>query len=118
MSFKTEVKYIQGLNQEITFHVGKSAAGNFDIIDNANENDLWFHINNESSAHVIADVPDSVDRKNLKYIAKHGAIMCKQNSRFKKSKTPVDIIYTKIKNVEKTKILGKVEISEGKIMRV
>jgi len=116
MSFKTEVKFIQGLNEEITFHVGKSAAGNFEIIDNANENDLWFHIDNESSAHVVASIPENIDRKKLKYIIKQGAILCKQNSRFKK--VAADVIYTKIKNIEKTSIVGMVRVTDGKIVRI
>lgn len=118
MSYKTEKKFIQGLNQEIMFHIGKSADGNFEIIDNAEENDLWFHIDNESSCHVIASIPESMDRKNMKYIVKQGAILCKQNSRFKTSKTAVGIIYTKVKNIEKTDIPGKVIVSEGKIVSV
>lgn len=116
MSFKTEVKFVQGLNEEITFHVGKSAAGNFEIIDNADENDLWFHIDNESSAHVVASIPENMDRKKLKYIVKQGAILCKQNSRFKK--VPTDVIYTKIKNIEKTSIVGMVRVTDGKIVRI
>lgn len=118
MSFTTEANYIYGLKQEITFHIGKSASGNFDIIDNADENDLWFHVDNEPSSHVVANIPNNIDRKNVKYIIKQGAILCKQNSKFKKSKMAVNIIYTRVKNVSKTNIIGKVEISEGKIVTV
>jgi len=115
MSYKTEVKFIQGLNQEIIFHVGKSAAGNFEIIDNAKDDDLWFHIDNKSSCHVVASVPEALDRKNIRYIVKQGAILCKQHSRFK---TKTTIVYTKIKNIEKTDIPGKVIVSEEKLINV
>jgi hypothetical protein len=115
MSYKTEVKFVQGLNQEITFHIGKSASGNFEIIDNADEDDLWFHVDNESSCHVIASIPENMDRKDIRYIVKQGAILCKQNSRFK---TKTNIIYAKVKNVEKTNIPGKVVVSEEKMVSV
>jgi predicted ribosome quality control (RQC) complex YloA/Tae2 family protein len=118
MSYKTEVKFVQGLNEEITFHIGKSPSGNFEIIDNADEDDLWFHVDNESSCHVVASIPENMDRKDIRYIMKQGAVLCKQNSKFKKSKTKTNIIYTKIKNVEKTDIPGKVEVSDGKNIRI
>jgi len=118
MSYKTEVKLIQGLNQDITFFIGKSAAGNFEIIDNADEHDLWFHLDNEASCHVIASIPETIDRKDLRYIIKQGAILCKQNSSTKNSKTKTNVVYTRVKNVEKTKIPGKVIVSEEKIISI
>jgi predicted ribosome quality control (RQC) complex YloA/Tae2 family protein len=118
MSFKTEVKLVQGIQEYITFYIGKNAYGNFEIIDNSEEDDLWFHVNNDSSCHVIASIPSTIDRKDVKYIVKQGAILCRQNSRFKSSKIPVDIVYTKIKNVEKTDIPGKVIVKDGKVVRV
>jgi predicted ribosome quality control (RQC) complex YloA/Tae2 family protein len=118
MSFKTETKYIPALSQEITFHIGKSAEGNFEIIDNADENDLWFHVEGDSSAHVIASLPDDIDRKKITYIVKQGAILCRQNSRLKSSKTAVKIIYTRIKNIEKTDIPGKVQVTNGTVISV
>jgi len=118
MSYKTEEMFIQGLNQEITFYVGKSAQGNFDIIDNAKEDDLWFHLDNEASCHVIASIPETVDRKNIRYIVKQGAILCKQNSILKNSKIKTDIIYARVKNIEKTFIPGRVVVKEGKIVSI
>uniref|UniRef100_A0A6C0BAI3 NFACT RNA-binding domain-containing protein n=1 Tax=viral metagenome TaxID=1070528 RepID=A0A6C0BAI3_9ZZZZ len=116
MSYKSEIKSIQGLN--ITFYIGKCAAGNFDIIDLAEENDIWFHINNESSAHVIASIPEQLDKKKIKYIIKQGAILCKQHSRFKTSKKSISIVFTKVKHITKTTIPGTVIITEEKIVHV
>lgn len=116
MSYKTEVKSFQGL--EITFHIGKSAVGNFEIIDNAKENDMWFHVDKEASSHVIAVIPEDFDKKNMKYVVKQGAILCRQHSHFKTLKKPVSIIYTKIKNITKTAIVGSVVVSEGKTVNV
>lgn len=116
MSYKTEVKSFQGL--EITFHIGKSASGNFEIIDNAKENDMWFHVDKEASSHVVAAIPDNFDKKFTKYVVKQGAILCRQHSHLKTSKKPISIIYTKIKNITKTAVVGSVVISQGKIVNV
>uniref|UniRef100_A0A6C0LD84 NFACT RNA-binding domain-containing protein n=1 Tax=viral metagenome TaxID=1070528 RepID=A0A6C0LD84_9ZZZZ len=116
MSYKTEIKCIRG--QNIIFYIGKCAAGNFDIIDLAEENDIWFHISNESSAHVIASIPENTDKKELKYIIKQGAILCKQHSRYKTSKQSTTIVFTKVKHVTKTTIPGTVIISEEKVVHI
>ena len=53
-SYTTQELHNQGLNQSILFYIGKSAKGNFEIIDLASPDDMWFHINGDSSAHVIS----------------------------------------------------------------
>jgi len=118
-NYKTEEHYNQALQRPITFHIGKSAAGNFGILDIASEPDnIWFHINQESSAHVIAIMPDDLDRKQVKYIIKQGAVLCKQHSRYKTAKNPVEVLYAKVKHVQKTDVLGTVQVKEGKVVRV
>ena len=116
--YKIEEQYNQGLKTMITFYIGKSAAGNFEIIDISDPDDIWFHINNDSSAHVIAKMPINIDKKDIKYIIKHGAVICKQNSKYKSAKTPTEIIYAKIKHIEKTSTIGAVHVIDGKIVRV
>ena len=116
--YKIEEQYNQGLKMAITFYIGKSAAGNFEIIDISEPDDIWFHINNDSSAHVIAKLPADFNKKDLKYIIKHGAVICKQNSKYKTAKVPTEIIYTKVKNIEKTNTIGSVHVTDEKIVRV
>ena len=36
--------FIPKLNQEIEFVVGKNAQENFDIIEEAEPHDIWFHV--------------------------------------------------------------------------
>jgi predicted ribosome quality control (RQC) complex YloA/Tae2 family protein len=114
MKYKIEERYISNLNMNITFYIGKNAAGNFDIIDMSKPNDMWFHINNISSAHVIASIPDKLDKKDIRYIIKQGAILCKQHSKTHES----TIIYTTINNVKKTDIIGSVIITNDKIIKI
>ena len=75
---KTENIFLQGLNREITFHIGQNKKENFDVIDKGNEEDLWFHANEISSCHVVANIPKDIKNKDKKYIIKAGGILCKK----------------------------------------
>lgn len=107
--------FIPAVNKEIQFIIGNNAKENFDIIDSAKENDIWFHINNEPSCHVIAIIPinEKLSKKQLSKIVVQGACICKNNSKFKSCKN-VEIIHSNILNVAKTQILGKVNVINGK----
>lgn len=115
---KTKVLYIEGLNREITFHIGQNQNENFEIIDLGKPNDLWFHANNESSCHVVAILPEDIDKKDLRYIIKIGALLCKSNTNKLKSLNNVEIIYSQIKDVVKTLIPGCVKILNKKVIKI
>ena len=129
-------KYIASLKLSVVYKVGSNSKNNFDLIDEADSDDIWFHLNNESSCHVIAclknityttrddDMPncydlnfDELDKKEKHQIIKQGALLCKQYSRMKSMKN-VEIMYTKIENVEKTDITGSVITRKTKIVVV
>jgi len=98
----------------IQFTIGSNAQDNFTIIDNANMTDIWFHVgNNRPSCHVVASIPTNIQiyRKNMRYIIKQGAVLCKQHSKYVSEKN-VEIDYTCVKNITKTNIIGTVEISQ------
>jgi predicted ribosome quality control (RQC) complex YloA/Tae2 family protein len=113
---KTEILFVQGLNREITFYVGQNKNENFDVIDNGEEEDIWFHANNISSCHVVASVPSDISKKDKKYIIKTGALLCKNNTNKLKNIKNTEIIYTQIKNIEKTNVPGCVIIKNDKKM--
>lgn len=112
---KLESKYIASLKDSIDFKIGQNSQDNFDIIDSSNPNDIWFHLYGESSCHVIASINPEIklDKKQKRQIITQGALLCKQNSKHKSSKN-VNIIYTEIKNIEKTEIVGTVHVNEQK----
>ena len=133
---RTVTRYIPSLQLNVVFKVGKDAANNHQIIDESHKNDLWFHINNKPSCHVIArlqnirfttqdnDLPnyydihfDTLENKQKQQIIKQGALICKQFSKFKSEKN-VEVVYTKIENVVKTEIIGSVLASKSKIIIV
>ena len=106
---KTENILIQPLKREVLFHIGKNKEDNFKVIDTGNENDWWFHSSHDSSCHVVCEVPDNIDRSDIRYIIKMGALLCKNNTNKLKTQKNVEIIYTQIKNITKTAIAGCVQ---------
>jgi hypothetical protein len=50
----------------------------------------------------------TLDKKQKLQIIKQGALICKQNSKYK-SEPNLDIIYTNISNVIKTNVIGQVQ---------
>ena len=78
---------------------------------------MWFHANKISSCHVVAIIPKDITRKEIKYIIKAGAILCKKYTNKLKSLTNIEFVYTQIKNIEKTQYSGCVQIiNEKKIV--
>jgi len=112
---KTEVVFIQALKREIVFYIGRTQSENFDTIDKGGENDLWFHAKDVSSCHVVCEVPEDItSKKDMMYIIKAGALLCKSNTNKLKSERNIEIIYTLIKNVTKTAIAGCVTTQNTK----
>lgn len=116
---KTELRHIPALNCEIQFLVGTDAHDNFNIIDASEPTDMWFHLSGYSSCHVIAKMPHDIalDKKQKLQIIKQGALICKQNSK-RKSEQNVDVIYTTVSNITKTKIIGQVETTNVKHIEI
>jgi len=112
---KTENLFLQGLDREITFYIGQHKNENFDVIDKGDPDDLWFHANDVSSCHVVAIIPkDIILNKELRYIIKAGALLCKRYTNKLKNISKIEIIYTEIKNIEKTEYSGCVNIINQK----
>jgi predicted ribosome quality control (RQC) complex YloA/Tae2 family protein len=94
--------------REYTINIGRNALGNEFIIKNGNENDLWFHLENESSPHLVLERNEYI---TTEVIRKVGIEIYK----YKKSKD--NIIYTKITNVKCTKIPGSVITKQTKVLK-
>lgn len=94
--------FIQGLGFDVLFHIGKKQSDNFKAIDKGKPTDLWFHAKDISSCHVVCILPDSISKKELKYIIKMGALLCKQHTNKLKTIRNVEFIYTEIRNITKT----------------
>lgn len=118
---KTQKIFVNELKREIVFHIGVSAKDNFDVIDVGDSDDLWFHAKDESSCHVVAELPFRELNKKpdiIKNIIEIGANLCKENTHKLANKNRVPIIYTEVKNVKKTKTLGSVNVSSERTILV
>ncbi len=94
------------LDTTFTILVGKNAKANWQLIDEANPDDIWIHLDDgRPSPHIIIQNPDGL-KPSLQTI-KYGALQCKIHSKFaNQSKLP--IMYTPIKNVIKGDKVGSV----------
>ncbi len=109
--------HFDSLNMSIEYIIGQNAIDNFKIIDEANEYDMWFHIENHPSCHVLCSIPDNISKKDLLKIIKRGALCCKENSKYK-SEQSVSVIYTYVKNLVKTDIVGSVIANNSKSIKI
>ena len=114
---KRELVYFSQLQTDIEYLIGKNDQDNFNVIDNAKPNDIWFHLNDYPSCHVVALIPNNINKKNMKYITKQGALLCKQNSKYKLEKN-LSIVYTQVKNITKTDKIGLVISTNTKIIQI
>ena len=87
-----------------TIKIGKSAIENTELVKNANKSDIWFHLSDSPSCHVILETNAKLNQINRQVISRC-AYLCKMHS-----KTPpkCKVIYTQIENVQTTRIPGQV----------
>lgn len=95
------------LQNAIQFRIGKNKLENTKLIENSKPEDIWFHILNIPSCHVVVTLPENIDKKTKKTILKWGCIFCKKYS---KITNKCHIMYTEIKNVNCTENNGEVEV--------
>jgi predicted ribosome quality control (RQC) complex YloA/Tae2 family protein len=106
---KFEDIFFKNFNSAIRYSVGNNASENFSIIDCSKDSDIWFHVKDYASCHVVASIPEELKltKKDLRYIIKQGAVLCKKYSKYSNVKD-LTIIYTTISNVQKTNVIGSV----------
>ena len=103
-------------NCEYDIYIGQNSKENFDIIDSCVDTDIWFHVENMPSCHVILKTNDNM--KNIpRQVIKRCAYLCRINSNAKTLKKCI-IIYTTINNVTKTNIMGQVSLKQYKQINV
>ena len=104
-----EVVFEHG-SQSYMFLIGENKYENFDIIDESQATDVWFHVENEPSCHVILRNPNNDKMHDIpRQVIRRGVYLCKIHS---KAKTKITtIMYTPLKHVQKTNIVGKVIVS-------
>jgi len=98
-------------NQEYIILIGKSREENTELVNTSDPENIWFHVANSPSSHVILKTTCKVKDVPLQVI-KRCACLCKNHSK-SKSVSKCDIIYTQIKNIESTEIIGQVNTNSA-----
>lgn len=101
MNYITEDIYIN--DNLYIIYIGKNALGNEQIIKHSHPESLWFHFDNISSAHIILESKgDDIPKRYIHQVA------AKLFNYKKNIPNNIKVIYTQIKNVKLTNVLGTV----------
>lgn len=99
-------------NETYELWIGQNKHDNHAIIKAGNPNDIWFHLESVSSPHfVLNSRGDKIPKRYLNYIAS-------LFSQYKTGLSRYNVIYTQLKNVRLTNIIGTVTTSNTKIIRI
>jgi len=103
--------------EDYVIKIGENALDNWNLIDIAkiNPNNIWFHLDDYPSGHVICFVKN--DEEINKNVILFCASLCKEHSKQKYMKN-IKVIYTKIKNIKKTGEIGEVSVRKSQIVKI
>ena len=93
--------------ENFTIKIGKNDEENDNLIKEGGQNDLWFHIKNNPSPHGI--IHSDTKEEPTKDVIYKTAELVKSFSKYK-DLSKITIVYTKLKNIKRTNILGSVII--------
>ncbi len=98
---------------EYEIRVGQNKHENWELLDDADPNDLWFHVANASSAYVVLSVvpTHTVQKPVITYCAE----LCQAHSKMK-HETKCRVMYTQIRNVAKGKHIGEALVSDFNVI--
>ncbi len=103
-------------DQVFDIFVGTNSKENWEIIDGSGPDDLWFHVEDLPSGHVIIreqfNKSCNFDPIYPNQIISIAANLCKCQSKYK-DRTKLKIIYTQISNIKKGKEIGSVLVSKS-----
>jgi hypothetical protein len=115
---KQEVVVFPTMKEPVTFYIGQSQQENHDVIDLGKPTDLWCHLAEMSSSHVVACLPDGITRKQRGVILRRAALLCKTHTAKARSLTRVAITCASLRNVRKESTPGSVTVQDSTILYV
>jgi predicted ribosome quality control (RQC) complex YloA/Tae2 family protein len=90
--------------------IGENKQDNWDIIDSSQPYWIWFHVESGPSSHVILQIDENTSIKDIpRQVIKRCACLCKTHSSSKSLKN-IYIQYINIKDIEKTTVVGQVNL--------
>ena len=102
--------------ENLILKVGNNSSENDKLLNEADQNDIWFHLENMASPHGILFLKNINSDEIPKNILLECAEKIKENSKAKNFRK-VSVIYTFRKHIKKTNTLGKV-ITKKKINKI
>lgn len=105
---------------EFEYVIGKNAVGNTELCQTAASKDVWFHIANVPSAHLIYRNPTEISLEKLRTNGTIFSLALQlKKAHPKYSKIPeLAVIYTYIENIKVTKTPGLVITKSTKTIRI
>lgn len=95
--------------------IGQNAKENWNLIDESESDDLWFHLNNFKSCHIVLRQKKKITHDDLIYIAK----LVKENTSKCRDINNLKVCYCHIKDIKKCKSkLGSVIITNQKYINI
>ena len=111
-SKKKMVIFVKSSNPEYTIYLGKDKYENEDLIKYGFPIDIWFHVENYSSAHVYLRLPDNITCDKIpKEILEECCQIVKDSSKDGRKQEKVNICYTPWENLKKTNNMEIGEVS-------
>jgi predicted ribosome quality control (RQC) complex YloA/Tae2 family protein len=115
-----EIREILEDGTEITYIVGQSAGENSLLISKMGQNDIWIHLRNLTSPHVViksdGDAISEMKPQFKNRIIKQGCFLCHQGSKYKNSQN-VAFIWTEGKNVSHGSKIGEAIVKKENILK-
>ena len=94
---KQEIIIFNNIKTPISYYIGVNKSDNFKILDYVKESDIWFHIFECTSCHVVVRLPEKEEefltKKQVMTIIKKGALLCRQNTNSVKKEKLVKVGY-------------------------
>ena len=97
--------------KDYTISIGQNKEENWQLIDSSEPNDVWFHIDDQPSCHVVLKNENNIKLRDFpRQVLKRASYLCKINSAAKRS-PKCDVIYTLISSITKTSVVGQVAVA-------
>ena len=114
MKYIVKSIFIEENNKEYSILIGKNAAGNEEIIKISHQESVWMHLNNTPSAHIILQNEGDIIPK--RYINQVAGMLFERSVK-KNAPRNSNVIYTQVKNVKLTNVLGTVIPRNTKVIK-
>ena len=108
MSINITTQILTVNENQFVIYIGRNARSNTSLINSRNADDVWFHLENESSPHITLEYNENITKNILRKV---GFMIYT----YKKSRD--NVIYTELKNVKSTSTPGMVNTKNIKVLK-